>query len=90
LHQVTILFSDRGTPKNHRHMDGFGSHTFSLINAQGERVWCKFHFKTMQGIDNSQPKKRCGSKAKTPIVPLAICLRRSTKVIIPSGGFAFK
>ena len=52
LHQVTILFSDRGTPKNYRQMDGFGSHTFSLINAQGERVWCKFHFKTMQGIEN--------------------------------------
>ena len=49
LHQVTILFSDRGIPKNHRHMDGFGSHTFSLINAEGDRVWCKFHFKTLQG-----------------------------------------
>jgi catalase len=45
LHQITILFSDRGTPKTYRHMDGFGSHTFSLINAQGERVWCKFHMK---------------------------------------------
>lgn len=52
LHQITILFSDRGTPKNYRHMDGFGSHTFSLIDAQGKRVWCKFHFKTQQGIDN--------------------------------------
>jgi catalase len=49
LHQVTILFSDRGIPKTYRHMDGFGSHTFSLINAQGDRVWCKFHFKTLQG-----------------------------------------
>ena len=52
LHQITILFSDRGTPKSHRHMDAFGSHTFSLINAQGKRVWCKFHFKTEQGIEN--------------------------------------
>ncbi len=51
LHQITILFSDRGTPKTHRHMDGFGSHTFSLINKAGERVWCKFHFKTLQGIE---------------------------------------
>jgi catalase len=49
LHQVTILFSDRGIPKTYRHMDGFGSHTFSLVNADGERVWCKFHFKTQQG-----------------------------------------
>ena len=52
LHQVTILFSDRGTPDGYRHMDGFGSHTYSLINAQGARVWVKWHFKTRQGIRN--------------------------------------
>jgi catalase len=52
LHQVTILFSDRGTPYGYRHMDGFSSHTFSLINAKGERVWCKWHFKNKQGIKN--------------------------------------
>lgn len=52
LHQVTILFSDRGTPDGYRHMDGFSSHTFSLINAQGELFYCKWHFKTKQGIKN--------------------------------------
>ncbi len=52
LHQVTILFSDRGTPDGYRFMHGFGSHTFSLINAQNERIWVKFHFITMQGIQN--------------------------------------
>lgn len=52
LHQVTMLFSDRGTPDGYRHMDGFGSHTFSLINAAGERVWVKWHLKTQQGIKN--------------------------------------
>lgn len=52
LHQVTILFSDRGTPADYRHMNGYGSHTFSLINDKNERVWCKFHFKTNQGIKN--------------------------------------
>jgi catalase len=51
LHQVTILFSDRGIPRTLRHMNGYGSHTYSLINAEGERIWCKFHFKTLQGID---------------------------------------
>jgi catalase len=50
LHQVTILFSDRGLPKTLRHMNGYGSHTYSLINAKGERFWVKFHLKTMQGI----------------------------------------
>jgi catalase len=52
LHQVTILFSDRGTPDGYRFMDGFSSHTFSMINARNERVWVKFHIKTMQGIRN--------------------------------------
>ncbi|ABK82021.1 catalase [Campylobacter fetus] len=52
LHQVTILMSDRGIPASYRHMHGFGSHTYSLINAKGERFWVKFHFKTRQGIKN--------------------------------------
>ena len=50
LHQITILFSDRGLPASYRHMNGYGSHTFSFVNASGERVWCKFHFKTRQGV----------------------------------------
>jgi catalase len=50
LHQVTILMSDRGLPKSLRHLNGYGSHTFSFINAQNERFWVKFHFKTLQGI----------------------------------------
>ena len=52
LHQVTILMSDRGIPASFRHMHGFGSHTFSLINAKNERYWVKFHFRTQQGIKN--------------------------------------
>lgn len=50
LHQVTILMSDRGIPKSYRHVNGYGSHTYSLINASGDRFWVKFHFKTLQGI----------------------------------------
>ncbi|MBI9043988.1 MAG: catalase [Anaerolineaceae bacterium] len=52
LHQVTITMSDRGIPYSYRHMNGYGSHTFSLINVNNERVWVKFHFKTEQGIKN--------------------------------------
>lgn len=52
LHQITITMSDRGIPATYRHMNGYGSHTFSLINGQGERVWVKFHLKTTQGIKN--------------------------------------
>lgn len=50
LHQVTILMSDRGIPASYRQMNGYGSHTYSLINEAGERFWVKFHFKTRQGI----------------------------------------
>lgn len=49
LHQVTILMSDRGLPQSYRHMNGYGSHTYSFINAEGQRFWVKFHFKTLQG-----------------------------------------
>ncbi|VVE19628.1 Catalase [Pandoraea pneumonica] len=52
LHQVTILMSDRGLPANYRQQHGFGSHTFSFINAANERFWVKFHFKSMQGVEN--------------------------------------
>jgi catalase len=52
LHQVTILFSDRGTPDGFRHMNGYSSHTFSLINAKNELFYVKYHFKTKQGIQN--------------------------------------
>lgn len=52
LHQTTISMSDRGIPRSFRHMHGFGSHTFSFINAANERNWVKFTFKTQQGIQN--------------------------------------
>jgi catalase len=52
LHQVTILFSDRGTPYGYRHMNGYSSHTYSLINAKNELFYVKWHFKTKQGIKN--------------------------------------
>jgi catalase len=50
LHQVTILFSDRGLPQGYRFMNGYGSHTYSFINGDDERFWVKFHFKSLQGI----------------------------------------
>ncbi|HOE28282.1 MAG TPA: catalase, partial [bacterium] len=52
LHQVTITMSDRGLPASFRHMHGFGSHTFSFINARNERHWVKFHWVCQQGIKN--------------------------------------
>ena len=52
IHQVTILFSDRGTPRGFRHMNGYSGHTFMWYNDKGEYVWVKLHFKTDQGIQN--------------------------------------
>lgn len=52
LHQVTILMSDRGLPQGYRFVNGYGSHTYSFINASNERFWVKFHLKTAQGIKN--------------------------------------
>lgn len=52
LHQVSFLFSDRGIPDGYRHMNGYGSHAFKMVNAKDDAVYCKFHFKPEQGIKN--------------------------------------
>uniref|UniRef100_A0A1I7XTN2 Catalase n=1 Tax=Heterorhabditis bacteriophora TaxID=37862 RepID=A0A1I7XTN2_HETBA len=52
MHQLMFLFSDRGIPDGYRHMNGYGSHTFKLVNKDGKAVYCKFHFKTAQKIKN--------------------------------------
>src|SRR5688572_24752478 len=64
LHQVTIVMSDRGLPDGYRHMHGFGSHTFSFINAHNERHWVKFHFRTHQGIRNLTDEQAAGIVAR--------------------------
>jgi catalase len=51
-HQVTVLMSDRGTPRTWRHMHGFSSSTYLWENAAGKKVWVKYHLKTEQGIQN--------------------------------------
>lgn len=57
MHQVLFLYSDRGIPDGYRHMHGFGSHTFKVINANNEASYVKFHFKTNQGIKNLEPAR---------------------------------
>lgn len=56
-HQVMILFSDRGIPDGYRFMNGYGSHTFKLVNNKGEAFYCKFHYKTDQKIKNLPTEK---------------------------------
>lgn len=57
IHQVTILFSDRGTPDGYRHMHGYSSHTYMWYNQKGEHYWVKWHFRTNQGIKNLTNEK---------------------------------
>ena len=52
IHQVTVLFSDRGTPATYRNMNGYSSHTYKWYNEKGEYFWVQYHFKTDQGIKN--------------------------------------
>lgn len=66
LHQVMFLMSNRGTPDGYRFMHGFGSHTFSFINKDNERVWCKFHFKSAQGIKNFKNDEAVKMKGEDP------------------------
>src|SRR5260370_18444674 len=66
LHQVTILFSDRGPPDGYRHMDGFSSHTFSLINSRNELFYVKWHFKTKQGIRNFTGEQADAMRGEDP------------------------
>ncbi len=66
IHQVTILFSDRGTPKSYRHMNGYSSHTFKWYNKKGEYFWVQYHFKTVQGIQNFTRQEAEVMKGKDP------------------------
>lgn len=50
-HQVCFLFSDRGIPDGYQHMNGYGSHTFKLVNDKGEAVYCKFHVKVWGNLN---------------------------------------
>lgn len=88
LHQVTILFSDRGIPDGYRFMHGFGSHTFSLVNSEGERHWVKFHFKSMQGIRNLHPSEAARLPAAIPIMRSGIFSTRSGGASSPGGSSA--
>src|SRR6202022_1535651 len=65
-HQVAVLMSDRGTPRTLRNMNGYGSHTFSWINRGGERFWVKYHFKTVQGVENFTDDEAAAMTAEDP------------------------
>ena len=65
-HQVMFLMSDRGTPRTWRNMNMYGSHTFMWVNAGGEKVWVKYHFKTDQGIQNFTADEAAAMMSEDP------------------------
>jgi len=81
-HQVTILMSDRGTPRTFRNMNGYGSHTYSWINQAGERFWVKYHFKTVQGAENFTDGEAKAMTAEDPDYH-----RRDLRAAIDHGDF---
>jgi len=80
-HQVTVLMSDRGTPRTYRNMNGYSSHTYSMRNAKGERCWVKWHFKTVQGIQNFTDAEAKAMAGEDPD-----CHRRDLHDAIASGN----
>jgi catalase len=82
LHQVTILFSDRGTPYGYRHMNGYSSHTFSLINSTNDLFYVKWHFKTDQGIKSFTREEADAMRGKDPD-----CAQRDLFQAIEDGDF---
>jgi len=51
-HMITWVFSDRGTPKSYRMMEGFGVNTYVWVNAKGKAVYVKYHWKPKLGVHN--------------------------------------
>jgi catalase len=80
-HQVTILMSDRGTPRSYRNMNGYSSHSYSWINRAAKRCWVKYHFKTVQGIENFTLDEAAAMAVQDPD-----CHRRDLWNAIASGN----
>lgn len=82
IHQVTILFSDRGTPRSFRNMNGYSSHTFMWYNKKDDYYWVQLHFKTEQGIENFTGKEADKMRGVDPD-----CATRDLHEAISKGDF---
>lgn len=86
-HQVMFLFSDRGIPDGYRHMNGYGSHTFKVINGHGDAFYCKFHYKTDQKIKNLAVDKANELAASDPDYGIRDLYNAIAKKNYPSWTF---
>ncbi|KAI4492159.1 hypothetical protein M0802_009965 [Mischocyttarus mexicanus] len=89
-HQILFLFSDRGLPDGYRHMNGYGSHTFKLVNSKDETVYCKFHYKTDQGIKNLTVGKAAELSASDPDYSIRDLYNAIAKGNYPSWTFSIQ
>ena len=85
-HQVTILMSDRGTPRTWRNMNGYSSHTFLWENAGGEKFWVKYHFKTVQGVENFTDAEAKAMVAEEPDFHIRDLLRHDRQAAMRRSG----
>lgn len=86
-HQVMFLFADRGIPDGYRFMNGYGSHTFKMINDKGEAFYVKYHMKTAQGIKNLDVKKADELSASDPDYSIRDLFNAIAKGDFPSWNF---
>ncbi|XP_063294114.1 catalase-like [Pelobates fuscus] len=84
LHEVSMLFTERGIPDGFRHMNGFGNHAFKLVNASGKAVYCKFHYKSNQGIKHLTPEKATELAGSDPDYALGDLYKAIEKGDFPS------
>lgn len=89
-HQVLFLFSDRGIPDGFRHMNGYGSHAFKLVNENGQPVYCKFHYKTDQKIKNLDVHRANDLSANDPDYSIRDLYNAIAKGNFPSWSFSIQ
>lgn len=90
IHQVLILYGDRGIPDGFRHMHGFGSHTFKVVNKRDEAFYVKFHFKSQQGIKNLTPEEADKLAGQDPDYAGRDLFESIKKKEYPSWRFCFQ
>jgi hypothetical protein len=87
-HMLMWAMSDRAIPRSYRMMEGFGVHTFRLVNAAGETSLVKFHWKPCSASTAWCGRRPRSSAASTPTSTVATSTTRSRRARSPSGSSA--
>jgi len=65
-HHTLMLYTDRGTPRGYRFMDGYSLHAFKWVNEDGHAVWMKWHLKPESGVQNFTSSEAAIMNARDP------------------------